>query len=367
MKYPFIISLLLSVFIIAAACDKNKVKATPDPNWPSDSIRTVKSGLEYPWEILWGKDDHIWMTERGGRISKLDPISGNSLFTYQVNDVFSQGEGGLLGMVMHPDFLNNGYLYVSYNYLKNGNYTHKVVRLQYANNTLSSPLLIIDNIPASSIHNGSRLWITADNKLLITTGDAANDVAAQDPNQLNGKVLRVNLDGSIPADNPFPNNPVWTWGHRNPQGLVVANNIIYTSEHGPTIEDEVNIIERNRNYGWPDVNGPCNGTESSFCTTHNVKEPIWSTGSVTLATSGLDYYNHDRIPNWKNSLLLATLKDATLYQLKLSADGRSVISTTKFFQGKWGRLRDICVSPAGRVYICTSNGGNIDKIIEITK
>jgi glucose/arabinose dehydrogenase len=327
----------------------------------------VKSNLNYPWEILWGKDDFIWMTERNGRISKIDPINGATLFEYLVTDVVPQGEGGLLGMVHHPEFLTNGFIYIVYNYNKDGVYTEKVVRLTYSSNVISNPVTIIDALPAASIHNGSRLFITADNKLLVTTGDAANSGAVQDPSNYHGKVLRLNLDGSIPSDNPLSNNPMWSLGHRNLQGLVVANNIVYTSEHGSSTEDEVNIIEKNRNYGWPNVEGPCNGGESSFCTSNNIKEPIWSSGGSTVATSGMEYYNNDRILQWKNSLLLATLKDATLYQLKLSADGSSVVSATQYFRGNWGRLRDVCVSPAGRVYICTSNGGGNDKLIEIQK
>ncbi len=370
MRYPNILFLLIGVILIAGSCDKSDENSSgpdPEPNWPSDSIRTVKSGLNFPWEILWGKDNNIWMTERNGKISKVDPVTGNTSFEYQVTDVQPQGEGGLLGMVQHPDFLNNGFIYVVYNYLKAGVYTEKVVRLTYSNNAISNPTLLIDNLPAASIHNGSRLFITSDNKLLITTGDAANTSLVQNTNTTHGKVLRINLDGTIPSDNPLPGNPMWSIGHRNPQGLVVVNNIIYTSEHGASIEDEVNIIERNRNYGWPDVQGPCNSGESTFCTTNNVREPIWSSGGVTVATSGMDYYNNDRIAKWKNSLMLTTLKDATLYQLKLSANGQAVESATEFFRGNWGRLRDICISPAGRVYLCTSNGGNNDKIIEIGK
>jgi len=364
--------LLCAMIMVAGACDNKDENSTgpnpsPGPEWPKDSIRIVKSGLNFPWEILWGKDNYIWMTERNGKVSKVDPITGNTLFEYQISEVAPQGEGGLLGMVQHPDFLTNGYLYVVYDYNKNGLYTGKVVRLTYGNGTFSNPTTIIDGLPASSIHNGSRLLITPDNKLLITTGDASNSGLVQSTTTYNGKVLRVNLDGTIPANNPLPDNPMWSMGHRNLQGLVMVNNTIYTSERGASIEDEVNIIERNRNYGWPNVEGPCNGSESGFCTSNNIKEPIWSSGEVTFATSGMDYYNHDRIAIWKNSLLLATLKDATLYQLKLSADGQAVESVTTFFRGNWGRLRDVCVSPEGRVYICTSNGGDSDKLIEIQK
>jgi glucose/arabinose dehydrogenase len=268
--------------------------------------------------------------------------------------VVSTGEGGLLGMVQHPDFLTNGYLYVVYDYTNSGNYREKVVRFSFRNNSLTDPLVIIDNIAAASIHNGSRLLITSDNKLLVSTGDASNPAAAQNTAVVNGKILRLNLDGTIPADNPISGNPYWTYGHRNPQGMVMVNNTIYASEHGPDVQDEINIIEKGMNYGWQNI-------------TQNIKGPIWSSGNVTVAVCGLDYYNNDRIGQWKNSLLLATLKDATLYQFTLGANGQSVGTPKKYFSGKWGRIRDLCISPQGRVYLCTSNGGNKDVLIEISQ
>lgn len=374
MKKSRLIFLPISVFfIVVFSCNKNEEPAPQppvEPNWPTEDTRVIKSGLNFPWEILWGKDNHIWMTERIGKISKIDPLNGNTVFSYSIADVVSQGEGGLLGMVQHPDFINNGQFFVVYNYNKNGVYTEKVVRLTYNNDAVSNPVTILDNIPAAGIHNGSRLVISNESspKLYISTGDANNTALVQNSNTLAGKILRINLDGSIPSDNPTPGNPLWTIGHRNPQGLVFANNILYSSEHGPNIEDEVNIIEKGRNYGWSNVNGPCNEPgEISFCTTNNVRVPIWSTGNSTLATCGLDYYNADRIPQWKNSLLLVTLKDATLYQLQLSTNGQTITGSKQYFRGSWGRLRDVCVSPAGRVYICTSNGGNSDRLVEIQK
>ncbi len=374
MKNRISVSLLAIIFLLVAySCKKEKsLVVTPNPNpdnWPTDDIRTVASGLSFPWEILWGKDDYIWLTERGGKITRMDPKTGTVNYSTTISDVVTNGEGGLLGMVQHPDFLSNGYLYIVYNYNKNGKYTEKALRLTFKNNALTDPLTIIDDIAAAGIHNGSRLWITSggDPKLFITTGDAANPALAQNTGALNGKVLRVNLDGSIPADNPISGSPVWSWGHRNQQGFVIANDIVYASEHGASIEDEVNIIEKNRNYGWPSVEGPCDGGETTFCNTNNVKQPIWSTGGNTRAVSGMDYYNNDRIAQWKNSLLVATLKDATIWQLKLAGDGKSVASVKTYFTGNWGRLRDVCVSPAGRVYLCTSNGGGNDKLIEINK
>jgi glucose/arabinose dehydrogenase len=223
---------------------------------------------------------------------------------------------------------------------------------------------VIDNIGASDIHNGSRLVIGPDLKLFISTG--INPATAQNVSSRNGKILRLNLDGSVPADNPVAGNPYWSWGHRNPQGLVFANNKLYSSEHGPSNDDEINIIEKGRNYGWLNVQGFCDQSgEQGFCQSNNVKEPL-KAWTPTIATCGLDYYNHDLIPQWKNSLLLATLKNKRLYQLKLDASFSTITETNEYFTNKYGRIRDICISPAGKVYLCTSDGSN-DRIIEISK
>lgn len=210
------------------------------------------------------------------------------------------------------------------------------------------------------------MLISPDLKLFITTGDASNQTSAQNINSLSGKILRINLDGSIPADNPVNNNPVWSLGHRNPQGLVLANNKLYASEHGPNQDDEINIIEKGRNYGWPNINGICNESgETAFCISNNVKEPI-KTWTPTIATAGLVYYNHDFIPQWKNSLLLVTLKASKLIQMKLADDGASIINTQDYIAEEYGRKRAICISPQGKVYFSTSNGNN-DKIVEISR
>lgn len=358
--------LLCVAFIACTNC--NKKNSTVNNNPPPDSIRIVKQGLNHVWEMEWGPDNHLWFTERPGTISKMNPQDGSIVFSTTINEVVANGEGGLLGMALHPDFSNNGFLYVVYNYNSASGYREKLVRYTFSGNTLTSPFTLIENIPAASIHNGSRVRVFNDGtgiKIYFTTGDAANANNAQDINSRSGKILRLNPDGSIPADNPVAGNPLWSLGHRNPQGLIFANNILYASEHGPNIEDEVNIIEKGRNYGWPNVNGPCEGNEVSFCIANNVKEPIWSSGGSTIAVCGIAYYNHDRIADWKNSILMTTLKDESLRQLKLSNDGNIVISTAIYFKNSYGRLRDVCVAPDGKVYISTSNGSNNDRIIEI--
>lgn len=369
-KYtPIVLAAVVGTIVACSksSADNPPVPIDPPPVATPDTIKILTRNLQFPWEILWGKDNQLWITERPGKISRIDPATGAITFTQSFSTVVAQGEGGMLGMVQHPDFVTNGLLYLYYNYNAASGYTARVERYRFTGNTLTDPATIIDNIPAATIHNGSRLLITPDNKLLITTGDAANTSLPQNSASLAGKVLRLNLDGRIPADNPIVGNAMWSMGHRNAQGMVLVNGLLYTSEHGPNIEDEINIIEKGRNYGWPNVNGPCNGSEVSFCTTNNIAEPIWSSGSSTLAYCGLDYYNADKLAAWKNSLLLVTLKDQSLRQLKLSDDRRTVLSSTTFFKNQFGRLRDLCVSPQGRVYLITSNGGNNDVVVEVGK
>lgn len=359
--------IFLVVLSVACMHCKKKSHTSDDPPPPGSVVikdSVLVQGLSYPWEILWGPDNAIWMTERGGRISRVNPSTGAVTTVHTISEVVSNGEGGLLGMVLHPDFATTPYVFVAYDYNNAGNYREKIVRFTYNGTTLISPVTIIDNISASSIHNGCRLVITPDLKLFITTGDASNQSLPQNTSAVNGKILRLNLDGTIPADNPVAGNPYWSFGHRNPQGLVFANNILYSSEHGPSNDDELNIIEKGRNYGWPNVEGFCNtGGEQSFCSSNNVREPL-KNWTPTAAVCGLDHYNSNTIPQWKNSLLLVSLKNARLYQMKLDNSFTNVTSTTEYFTNSYGRMRDLCISPAGRVYICTSNGSN-DKIIEI--
>lgn len=333
---------------------------------------TVATNLDTPWEILWGPDDHIWFTERYGKISTLDPETGEKTELVTIGDINESGEGGLLGMVLHPDFVDNPYVYVVYNYLEVVR-KERLVRYTYSNGSLTTPVTLLEDIVAAGNHNGSRLVIDDDYKLYMTTGDAGNTALSQDLNSLNGKVLRLNLDGSVPEDNPFAGSYIWSWGHRNAQGLVISpGGIMYSSEHGPSNDDELNIIEEGRNYGWPNVEGFCDDDmENLFCADSNVFEPI-AAWTPTLAVAGIDFYDQNAIPEWKNSVLVTTLKASRLVVLNLSQDGRSVIQEEAFFQQWYGRLRDICIAPDGRVFLAVSNKdgrGSVrqgdDKIVEI--
>jgi aldose sugar dehydrogenase len=340
-------------------------------------IKNIATGLDTPWEILWGPDNSIWVTERFGRISKINPSNGEIKNLLTIPDAKESGEGGLLGMALDPDFAQNTFVYVAYNYLVGTVYKEKIVRYTYAvtSEKLESPKIIFDNIDASNNHNGCRIIISPDKKMFFTTGDAQITSNSQSPKNINGKILRINLDGTIPADNPIANSPVWSWGHRNAQGLVFSpdGKILYSSEHGANSDDELNIIKKGRNYGWPKVEGFCdNALETAFCKDSNVIEPIHS-WTPTLGVAGTSFYGADLIPSWKNSLLVTSLKGARISQLLLDSKGEKVLKVNDFYTNTYGRLRDICISPDGKVYIAISNKdgrgfpkADDDKIIEIS-
>jgi len=353
--------LMMGILLLGIACKKDKHNGEPNP--VALKTRVLATNLSLPWEIIYGPDGLIWFTEKAGKISRLNIESGQVSTLHSIAEVRVQGEGGLLGMALHPNFSANPYVYVVYGY---GNpYQNKLVKFTYTNNSLENAETLLDHIPASGNHNGSRLLIVG-NHIFITTGDATDTSTPQNVNSLAGKILRLNLDGSIPTDNPFPNNPVWSYGHRNAQGLVLVGNRLFASEHGPDSDDEINIIEKGRNYGWPNVKGKCNeSSETTFCNQNNVAESIieWT---PTLAPSGMTYYNNDYIPQFKNSLLLAFLKGTRLMQLKLNEAQTGIVTTNDFYVGDFGRIRAVCQSPEGKVYFCTGNGTG-DRIVELAK
>lgn len=359
--------ILFSVLVFGLFSCKTSDTETPAPQ-PADtalSVSVLTENLTNPWELVWAPDSTLWMTERGGRISTVDPATGQLTPVITIADVQARGEGGLLGLALHPEFETTPQVFVAYNYDRSGVYTEKIVRYTFNGSTLTEPVTILDGITAGNIHNGCRLLITEDLKLFISTGDAGDQSLPQNPTSLSGKLLRVNLDGSIPADNPNPQSPVWSSGHRNAQGLVQANDKLYATEHGPNSDDEVNSIEKGLNYGWPDVRGLCDEpAERQFCEEFAVKEPI-AKWTPTIAVCGLDYYKDGPIAQWRNSLLMATLKDGTLYQLQLNDAGTEVVQAKTYISEQYGRLRDVCVAANGNVYVCTGNGTN-DKIIVLS-
>ena len=340
--------------------------------------RDVATGLQIPWELVYGPDDHLWVTERRGQILRIEPESGTTNTVLDIRGTVSNpSEAGMLGMVLHPQFDTNPYIYVVYTYGPNFSPIERLSRFEWNGEELINEMVLLDDIPAFRIHSGSRLIITPDQKILMTTGDRGDTDLPQVKSSINGKVLRINLDGSVPDDNPFGDSYVYSYGHRNPQGLCMApNGIIYSSEHGPDNSDELNIIQPGLNYGWPLVQGACNTQfEQSVCDTTTITEPIgeWS---PCVAVNGLAYYDHPAIPEFENSVLMAVLGGIGIVnpvrprisQLKLTADGQSIQEENQYF-ANFGRLRDVCVNPhTGALYIATNGpqypGEGPNRIIE---
>ncbi len=371
------IALLSSLFFYCSGDDNTTSNPDPNPDpdggEPTDATTILISTLSIPWELVWGPDDFLWVTERNGKISRIHPDTGEQQEVLTISNVAQVQESGLLGMVHHPNFDTNPYIYVVYTYNGSSGLLERLVRFTFANNTLSDETVLLDQIPANSVHNGSRLLITPDLHLLMTTGDAGNTSLSQNMNSLAGKILRLNLDGTIPADNPFTGSYIYSLGHRNPQGLTFhPNGNIYSSEHGPNSDDEINRIVSGKNYGWPEVKGIIDTpSEQTFAAGKEVIESIFN-WTPTIAPSDLVFYTSDRIPEWTNKFLMTVLKDQRIIALTLNGDGTSIIEEEIFFNREFGRLRDITVSPSGRVFIATNGTSYGDtsathRIIEVNR
>jgi aldose sugar dehydrogenase len=353
-------------FTLAAALF-HAATLTAQTTWPLDSTILVQTdvvtGINRPWEILWGTDNYIWSTCRNGSVLRIDPLTGNytTILSLTVSNN-GTGEPGLLGMALHPDFLNTPKVYLVYNYSQGNTVKERLSSFDWNGTALINETYLIDNIAGNQIHNGSRLLITPDGKIMMTTGDTGTGGAlAQDLTSKNGKVLRINLDGTVPADNPDSTSYVWSFGHRNGQGLCYGpTGILYESEHGQNNSDELNIIESERNYGWPSVEGACNTTsEQTYCEANNVMEPIME-WSPCVAVNGLEYYNHPAIPEWQNCLIMGVMgglngtsgQNDRVSILHLSEDGLSIISEDKLFSSLNQRFRDVCINPyTGALYV----------------
>ena len=325
--------------------------------------RSVVTDLDHPWEILWGPDNWIWVTEQGGTVSRVNPDTKERIVVGKVPGVARVGQAGLLGMAVAEDNGTTRVFLLGTEQVGTGQLIlrMKLVRYDYIGESLVNPVSLIDSLPASSIYPGGSLKIAGD-KLLVGIGYGGNISAPQDLTDAAGKVLRLNLDGSIPDDNPFaeasfPTNLIWSWGLSNPQGLEFASNgVVYLSENNDLWEtdDEINILQKGGNYGWPNVSGFCDSmAEQQFCEDSSVVEPL-SVWHMQPGVGGVEYYNADRFPEWKNSLLIAGSGAREFIQLKLGQDGRSVLEENRYLTQRWGEFRDFCISPDGRIFLVTS-------------
>ena len=314
-------------------------------------IETVAENLTIPWSIDWTPDGMILFTERNGNLRAIQDgqLLQEPLLSLGVGGV----EGGMLGVAVDPNYSDNHYVYVYYTYNELLSTTNKLVRYQLEDRVLNEDKVLIEGIPGGPFHDGGRIQFGPDGKLYITTGEAGNPDLSQDLNSLGGKILRINSDGTIPEDNPLENSPIYSLGHRNPQGLDWddSGNLVAT-EHGPSgwrgiAHDEVNVILSGANYGWPDVIGDE--------TKEGLLNPILHTGDDTWAPSGAEFYYGDKIPQWYGKYFVATLRGSHLHMIDFDLQNNSVIFHEKLFQDEFGRLRDVKTGPDGFLYMLTSN------------
>lgn len=320
------------------------------------AVESLVQGLDVPWEIL-RVQNSIWYTLQSGEVWRLDLNSGSRKRLLEIPDVFRYRTLGLLGMAVdRADGPNN--VCLVYNSKSDaGHIVTKLLRYTYEGDTLVHPRTLLE-WPGNTGHNGARLLFGSKGEIFISAGDRAEGELAQNLSSLNGKILRLNVDGSIPADNPFENSYVWSYGHRNAQGLCYgAHGLIYSSEHGDASDDEINLIEKGGNYGWPYVEGEVDREGERMLADSLglvVTSPL-SHWTPTIAPAAIAYYGNGPIEEFRNSLLMVALKGSALHVIHLNGDGREVLGEDIYFKNRFGRLRGVAVGEDGEVYISTSN------------
>ncbi|HLP27420.1 MAG TPA: PQQ-dependent sugar dehydrogenase [Candidatus Didemnitutus sp.] len=342
--------LIVIAIILCSVVTKGQVDFTARP---------VADHLNIPWDLLEGPDGKIWFTERVGLISRIHPDTKekDTILDFR-GSVANSVEIGLLGMVLHPNFSEHPYVYAAYAFKDNDTWIKRVLRGRFNGSKIVDITNIYELKPAQQWHQGCRLVILPDTTLMFTNGDQPAPDSTFSLTSEIGKTIRINLDGSIPADNPFPGSRIWSIGHRNPQGMCqLPNGNIFASEHGDKIEDEINLIVKGANYGWPKIEGKCDlPAEIEFCTANNVIEPVWSSGTqLTYAPSGLEYYPHTRYPALTGKLLGVFLKASRMMAFDLSEDQSRIVGDKHMLMFRYGRLRDVLVMSDGRLFVCTGN------------
>ncbi len=318
-------------------------------------VETWIENLKIPWSLVFLPDERALVSERPG-IIKLIRNGKLQSKPYAIIDVSHIGEGGLMGLAVHPDFPQNPYIYAMHTYKKGVLTYNRVIRIRDYGDYGKFDKVIIDNIPGGRLHNGGRIAFGPDKMLYITTGEIFDAELAQNLKSLAGKILRITSEGEIPIDNPFKNSPIYSYGHRNPQGIAwhPETKDLFSSEHGPSGEylrfanDEINIIKKGGNYGWPEIIGRAN--KQSFINPFILFEK-------TTPPSGMTFYNSDKIPELKGDLFIATLRSKSLLRIKLKIEKNDykVVFLERWFEDKYGRLRDVVQGPDGYIYFLTNN------------
>lgn len=313
-------------------------------------FETLATGLNVPWELVFLPDGRALFTERDGKVRMFvgTELRAEPLLTIPVSQRIKMG---MLGLAIDPEFSKNAFVYVAYNQPLGDGFELCVSRYRLAGEKLVEPKVLLKGIPAWENHTGCRLKFGPDGFLYVTTGDANRPPDSQLLDHADGKILRIKPDGGIPTDNPFVGKPgvlpeIYSYGHRNPQGIAFqpGTNRLYASEHGPQDGDELNLIEKGRNYGWPVISHQrrAEGMETPRC------EITPSTGPGALL-----FYQGNAFPELRGTLLMATLRGESIWRFALDASGQPV-SVDRFFHRKWGRIRFLVEAPDGSIWLSSS-------------
>ncbi|MDF2427346.1 MAG: PQQ-dependent sugar dehydrogenase [Nitrosopumilus sp.] len=351
------VAVVFSVLVLSSPTDPIPLPV-PNSNTENDFVTILAENLDKPRAIA-VSNDRVFVTEKDGaiRVIQNNTLLESPLATLRGADVF---DGGLLGITLHPNFSSNHYMYVFLTY-DDGDLWNKILRITESENKLVNAEIILDKIPGSSFTNGGFIKFGPDGKLYVGTGtisDASH--LPQDLDSLSGKILRLNDDGSIPDDNPFPNSPIYSLGHRNPQGMTWDDDgNMFVAESGPEKNDEINLILSGKNYGWPEVQ--CSGSEDF--------EDAILCFDPSIEPGGILFYSGDLI-DFESSFIMASMRAANLYQL----DFEEGLSSQKSILSGIGRVRDVVQGPDGSLYVITSNtdgkgfpDGMDDKLLRILK
>ena len=351
-------AVIFSIVILSSPSNPIVIPVPTTNSTGTKYVEIIATNLQKPWAMDFA-DEQIFFTEKVGKIRVINSgvLLEEPLANLHVVDVT---DGGLLGLALHPDFEHNHYLYAFYTYAEENKLWNKVIRITESENKLTDAIVILDKIPGAEFDNGGVIKFGPDEKLYIATGDATNKTAAQDLESLSGKILRLNDDGTTPFDNPF-HNLVFSYGHRNPQGMAWdKSGNLYVTEHGPTKNDEINLVKAGQNFGWPDQE--CSGDK-------NFVDPLVCY-NPSLEPAGIVFYSSNKL-DLGNDLIMATLRGTNLYQLTID---NGIITEQKSILGGAGRIRDVNEGPDGYLYIFTGNTDGRgfpdktdDKLIRIVK
>ncbi len=361
---------LLAILLTAA------LQGLAPPPVAAYEITTVADGLDHPWCVAFLPDGSLLVTERPGNLKRIgpagevgEPVSGVPAVYFSPS-----GQSGLFDVLPDPDFASNRTLYLAYAHGSRQANATRIARARLAGNALEDLEVIFTAEPTKRLpqHFGGKLVFLPDGTLLATTGDGFDyREEAQNPHSLLGKTVRIRTDGSIPPDNPFADGvdghpAVWTWGHRNPQGLVLDHRTgtVYLHEHGPKGGDEVNVLTPGANYGWPAITWGLDYSGAyvyPFTGHPGMEQPIryWT---PSIAPSGLAIYRGDGFPEWRGSLLVGALVDREVRRLTIGADGS--VAEEALFSEVGRRIRDVRVAPDGSIYLVTD--GKPGSVLRVT-